>query len=177
MDYRTTPFRPLALALAGALVASACGETPTDVPSDLPVAEAAVGLTSSLKVPLALSVFVACAADGAGEVVSLEGTLHVLNHVTFTDAGTVVFKSHNQPQRVSGVGLSTGDRYQGTGVSQDIEVNHDGGLPYTFTGINNFRIIGQGPGNNYTVHGLTHYTVNANGEVTVMVESNRVDCS
>jgi hypothetical protein len=174
MHRSTPPFRPLALALTAALVGAACGESPTDVPSDLPVAEAAVANTSSEKVPLFISSLIECAADGAGEVVVLDGTLHVLFHETFNDAGVAVFKGHFQPQRLTGYGLTTGDRYQGTGVTQDITVLRDNGVSFSFN--NNYRIIGQGPGNNFTVHTVEHVTVNANGELTAEVVVDRVDC-
>ena len=35
------------------------------------------------------------------------------------------------------------------------------------TFVNNFRIIGQGPGNNFLIHENAHLTINANGDVTV----------
>ncbi len=174
--HRTTPtVRPLALALAAALVVAACGETPTDVPSDLPVAQAATANTTSDKVPLFLVTFIECAADGAGEVVLLDGTLHVLFHETVNDAGVAVFKAHFQPQRLTGRGLTTGDMYQGTGVTQDITVFRDAGVSFSFN--NNYRIIGQGPGNNFTVHTTEHVTLNANGELTADVLVDRVVCS
>ncbi len=75
-----------------------------------------------------------------------------------------------------GIGLTTGDKYQGTGVTQDhFNVGADG-LPVTFTFVNNFRIIGQGPGNNYLVHQTFHVTINAHGEVTAEVDNIRVEC-
>ena len=48
------------------------------------------------------------------------------------------------------------------------------GVQDTF--INNFRIIGQGPGNNYLVHQTVHLTVNANGVVTASVSNSSVEC-
>ena len=39
------------------------------------------------------------------------------------------------------------------------------------TYINNFRIIGQDPDNNYLVHETFHVTVNANGELTAFVDN------
>lgn len=173
MTPRPTSFRPLAL--AGVLVAAACGETPTDILSDLPVAEAAAANTSSEKIPLFIGNFIECAADGAGEIVILEGTLHILFHETVNDAGVAVFKAHFQPQRLTGFGLTTGDMYQGTGVTQDITVFRDTGVSFTYN--NNYRIIGQGPGNNFTVHTVEHVTLNAHGELTADVQVDRVVCS
>jgi hypothetical protein len=44
------------------------------------------------------------------------------------------------------------------------------------TFVNNFRIIGQGPGNNFLVHEVFHITFNANGSITAFVDKFSVDC-
>ena len=123
--------------------------------------------------PIDMNVWVPCAAGGAGEYIQLSGTLHTLYHYTIDAKGGVHIKSHNQPQNLTGVGLTTGDKYQGTGVTQD-ESNTKIGQEYTY--VNNFRMIGQGPGNNYLVHSTYHITINANGELTASVDNYTVDC-
>jgi hypothetical protein len=78
-----------------------------------------------------------------------------------------------QPARVSGIGDVTGNKYQGTGVTQtDFNLN----VGQTFTFVNNFRFIGQGPGNDSTIHQNVHVTVNANGVVTSTVDNLTVKC-
>jgi hypothetical protein len=134
----------------------------------------AVAFRQNFRIPLNLSVLVPCANGGAGEVVDLSGNLHVLLHVTLQDDGRFVFKEHFQPQGISGIGEVTGDKYQATGVTQDITVQ--GRVGVTTTAINNFRIIGQGPGNNLLVHVTFHVTVNANGTATAVVNNVRVEC-
>lgn len=129
--------------------------------------------TVSERFPIDIVVFVPCAAGGAGELVELSGDLHALFHVTLDGSGGFHAKSHFQPQGVSGTGLTTGDKYQGTGVTQD---QFNGKVGFEFTFVNNFRIIGQGPGNNFLVHENFHVTVNANGEVTAFVDNFRVEC-
>jgi hypothetical protein len=42
--------------------------------------------------------------------------------------------------------------------------------------VNNFRIIGQGTGNNFLVHETFHITVNADGTMTASVDNFSVDC-
>lgn len=42
--------------------------------------------------------------------------------------------------------------------------------------MNNFRMIGQGPGNNFAIHQNIHITVNADGEITAQVDNHRVTC-
>src|SRR5260370_34501035 len=83
-------------------------------------AQAAV--TTNIEVPVNIPVFIPCAAGGAGELVVLQGNLHVLLRFTVSASGTIHAAMHFQPQGISGVGQTTGDKYQGTGVTQQ-EVN------------------------------------------------------
>jgi hypothetical protein len=128
--------------------------------------------TISTVFPIDLIVFVPCANGGAGEDVALNGNLHDLFHIT-VNGNSLHVKTHDQPQGISGTGLVTGDKYQATGVTQD-EFNTSFGMEETF--INNFRIIGQGPGNNFLVHENFHITINANGTVTASHDNFTVDC-
>jgi hypothetical protein len=133
-------------------------------------------VTQNVKVPLDTTVFVPCANGGAGEEVHLTGELHMLATLTEDGAGGMHIKWHSQPQGVSGVGLITGDKYRGTGVTQEETNIRPGGFPYEDTFVNNFRIIGQGKGNNYLVHQVLHVTINANGEITAEVDNYSVEC-
>ncbi len=136
----------------------------------------AITTTTSEKIPFSQVVFISCANGGLGEPVLLEGTLHVVNSVTI-NGNIMRVKSHFQPMGVSGVGQITGAKYQATGVTQEISVvNQVNGFPSTVTLVNNFRIIGQGPGNNYLVHETFHITVNANGVTTSTVDNFSVEC-
>lgn len=161
-------------ALALCTLLAGCGDVrqPLDpLAPDGPV-EAAFTFTQNDLVPIDIAIFIPCAAGGAGEVVVLSGTLHLLFHVTENANGFHV-KTHAQPQQLSGTGQVTGDTYQGTGVTQD-QQNVAAGETITF--VNNFRIIGQGPGNNFLVHQNVHVTVNANGEITTVVDNTSIDC-
>jgi len=130
-------------------------------------------VTTNVGIPYAVTVLVPCANGGAGELVDLSGTLHVLILVTVDSDSGFHAKSHFQPQGVSGIGQTTGAKYQATGVTQS-QFNGKVGSEFTF--VNNFRIIGQGPGNNFLVHQNVHVTVNANGEVTANVDNSSVEC-
>jgi hypothetical protein len=85
-------------------------------------------------------------------------------------------KDHFQPQGLSGFGTVSGDKYQATGVTQDQFGGsfQNGQAEQSF--INNFRIIGQGPGNNFLVHESFHLTFNANGNVTAVHDNFSIDC-
>jgi hypothetical protein len=133
----------------------------------------ATAVTTNEFLPVTVLAFVPCANDGAGELVVLEGTLHVLTHVTMDDGGGLHVKQHFQPQGISGTGLTTGDTYHGTGVTQT-EFNATAGVEQT--SINNFRIIGQGPDNNLLVHSTVHVTITPNGDVTSVVDNFSVEC-
>jgi len=122
-----------------------------------------------------LSVFVPCAAGGAGEIVDLNGPLHTL--ITFTINGNNVSgKFHFQPQGISGVGETTGDKYQATGVTQETFKASLQNGQNNLTFVNNFRIIGQGPGNNFLVHENLHLNFNADGTLTVFHDNFSIDC-
>jgi hypothetical protein len=123
--------------------------------------------------PTDLFVYIPCGNGGAGDLVVLSGNLHVLFHGTFDGSGGVHMKNHFQPQGISGYSVTTGAKYQATGVTQD-EFNAKVGYEYTF--VNNFKIIGQGGAANYLVHENFHVTVNANGTVTAFVDNFKFAC-
>jgi hypothetical protein len=122
-----------------------------------------------------LTVFVPCAAGGAGEVVDISGPLHTLVSFTMND-NNVSGYFHFQPQGVSGTGETTGDKYQATGVTeQSFKTSLQNGQT-NLTFVNNFRIIGQGPGNNFLVHETLHLNFNADGTLTVSHDNFSIDC-
>ena len=163
--------KKLSLVALSVLVLSLVMPVTTAFGAALPSADT---FTSSATIPFDVYVFISCAMSGVGEEVHLTGNLHVLDHFTANANGGFMVTSHYQPEGVMGVGSSSGDKYQATGVTSDrFNVN---GLPYTGTYVNNFRIIGQGNGNNYLVHENFHVTVNANGEMTAYVDNFSVEC-
>ena len=126
------------------------------------------------KTAINLTVFVPCAASGAGELVDLSGLLHAL--ILFTINGNNVSGYfHFQPQGIRGTGETTGDKYQGTGVTE-FKNTFGEPFPVTSTFVNNFSMIGQGPGNNFRVHETVHLTINANGEPTASIDNFRTTC-
>jgi|SRR5262245_43914500 len=137
----------------------------------------AIAITTNDFVPFAQLAFVPCANGGAGELVLIQGTLHIEQHITINDNRATI-KSHAQPQGASGVGLTTGDPYRAVGGTQEVDTlaNPTNGA-FEFTFINNFRIIGPGPDNNLLVHQTIHETINANGTVTTTVTNTSVDCN
>lgn len=160
------------LALAGLLlIASAL-----KLPGVMGTTHAEAAVTTDVSVPVAgLPVFVPCAAGGAGEVVMLSGNLHMLFTFTADAAGGFHASFQANPQGITGIGLTTSTKYQGTGVTrEDFNVYPPLWIETTF--VNNFRIIGQGAGNNLLIHATTHVTVNANGDLTASVDQTTIDC-
>lgn len=135
----------------------------------------ALSVTTSEKIPVEITVFIPCANGGAGEDVLLSGFLHIVSSVTI-NGNNINVKTHAQPQGISGVGSVSGDKYQATGVTQDQFKGSFVNSQFEESFVNNFRIIGQGTGNNYLVHELFHVTVNANGVVTTEVDNFTLDC-
>ena len=122
-----------------------------------------------------LTVFIPCAEGGAGEIVDLTGPLHTL--ISFTINGNNVSGYfHFQPQGVTGTGETTGLNYQATGLTEESFKSSLQNGQANLTFVNNFRIIGQGPGNNFLVHETMHFTINADGTFTVSFDNFTVDC-
>lgn len=161
--------------VALAVVSLACQGTPTTpVPSN--ASELAGAGATSTVIPFDQLVFVPCAIDGAGEFLLISGNLHIVSHQS-VDANSGFHSTvHFQPQDVRGEGQTSGDIYQGTGVTRENFYLADGGLPFTRTFVNNFRMIGQGPGNNLLVHETVHLTFDANGNLTANVGNLSMEC-
>ena len=138
-----------------------------------PALAKATTFTDNVRVPVDIFVFVPCAAGGAGEFVDLTGTLHILFVTTIDSKGGFHSKFHFQPQGITGTGFTTGAKYQGTGVTQG---TFNGKIGFVNSFVNNFKIIGQGPGNNFMIHENFHITVNAKGKLTVVVDNFSVKC-
>ncbi len=127
------------------------------------------------KTDINLSVFVPCAVGGVGEIIDLSGPLHTLISTTLT-GNSVSGYFHFQPQGLSGTGETTGAKYNGTGVTEQSFKSSLQNGQANLTYVNNFRIIGQGAGNNYLVHETLHITINADGTLTVFHDNFSIDC-
>ena len=139
------------------------------------VKAAALAFTDNFQFDYAFTIFIPCANGGAGEDVVFSGTLHALTHLTVND-NSFTFKSHFQPQGITGVGSVSGVKYQATGETQSTDSGTFFNGTYTSVYVNNFKLIGQGPDNNFFDHDTFKITVNANGTVTVERISVKVDC-
>ncbi len=119
-------------------------------------------------------VFIPCANGGAGDVVTLNGRLHILS--TFTiNRNRISGSFHAQPQRLHGTDTE-GRAYRGVGITQDHFAGSLRNGQFTDTFVNNFYIVGTAGAPSYRVHETFHFTVNANGEVTADQGKFRITC-
>jgi len=132
-------------------------------------------ITTNEFIPFTQQVFVPCANGGTGEIVQVEGVLHIQNHLTIND-NRLSLKIFAQPQGVQGTGTITGDKYQGVGVTQEQDSTGPIGAS-EFSFINNFRLIGQGPGNNLQVHQNIQITIDANNFIRTNVLNTSIECN
>jgi hypothetical protein len=152
----------LGLALAGALFSFFVSRS------------VSAGVIVNAAEPFELLVDVPCANGGAGEDVLLTGFLHVLITETADANGSLHTTGLFQPMGAAGTGLTTGDVYRATGVTRETVNGLE--VPFEGTFVNNFRIIGPGKGNNILIHEVSHVTVNALEEVTVLFEQVSAEC-
>jgi len=168
----------LAAVVLGAF-ASGCDQGPTapeePVFSELQTSVASA-TTSSEKLPFQETFFVPCAVGGVGEPVAFEGTIHFLVHESMSATGNAVYKLQYQPQKMVGIGLTTGDRYQGTGAQHVTETIRGDGFPYEGTWVLMQGLIGPGPGNNLQVRERIHVTMDNNGIVRVDIDYFEIIC-
>jgi hypothetical protein len=54
---------------------------------------------------------------------------------------------------------------------------YTGRVGYEYTYVNNFKIVGQGSGNNFMIHETLHLTVNPDGTLTAYVDNYSAECN
>ena len=118
---------------------------------------------------------VPCAAGGAGEIVDLSGREHFLITGTMT---ATTFSGHFmiQPQGMSGIGETTGATYQAVGKTELSGTGSFVNGRSTMVFVNDFSIIGAGPGNNAILVQTSHVTFNADGTMTASVDNVHFEC-
>lgn len=117
---------------------------------------------------------VPCAANGAGENVAYGGTLRVTMRTTVLGPLTLVQEIYDVVS-VTGIGLTTGTHYIGTGTTRSAYWTRTGGNSVSMLW-NVFNMIGEGPAPDLQVRALLVTRLNANGEVTHYKERVSVTC-
>jgi hypothetical protein len=138
---------------------------------------AASTTTTTEKIPINTTFLPVGPGCEEAEPITLSGTLNVVVHETVKPNGGVTFKIQFNPQGVTGIGETTGTKYQGTGVTTTIVTFNSQNSQETETFVNNFNIIATKPAGISSIeHLVTHVTVNAQGEITADVFTQESSC-
>ena len=135
-----------------------------------PGAQAAVQVNTSI--PFDVSLFLPCNND----TVDASGFVHEVSALTINGNHFSVV-SHFSAQGITGTSETTGAKYQGTGVTDDMFGGSFTNGQSRETFINRFDFIGQGSAPNSITHETFHVTVNANGTVTAFFDNVTVSCA
>ena len=114
-------------------------------------------------------------SGGPGGVIydnQVDGTLHTVFHVTETPNG-LRLSVHENPQGLTGTGLTTGDTYHATG-SFNAHLHLAPGVTENFQ--RQYLLIGPGPDNNFTVHQTGHVTLTPDGDITADFDKITIEC-
>lgn len=144
-------------------------------PENLTLAAPAETFTDNFIQTFPALAFIPCANGGNGEFVQLQVVWRFLTHLTIND-NHFTLKTLIHEAGTSGVGLTTGDKYHATGATNETITGsfNNGQFSDTFT--ESILVIGQGPSNNLRIFANFHVTINANGEVTVVIDSVFFEC-
>jgi len=135
-------------------------------------AQKAVSFSENFHLPVDFTAFSQC----AGEELHFSGYFHWNSHLTIDAQGGFhsVFIANDHD--LGAVGLTTGIKYREVGATTEI-FNVKGTAPQEGTVTVTLNYIGQGPNNNAINRFQFHYTINANGVITVeFVNSTTIRC-
>jgi hypothetical protein len=108
-----------------------------------------------------------------GEFVETQGTLHTVSHQTITPNGvfqvTANFNIQGRGESASGGKYLTHETFTQ-------HQNFSGEPPFIFNRTLTARLINQGSGDDFTINILIHSTVNAQGEITAVVDKFEAVC-
>ena len=146
-----------------------------DLPGTLSNQASSADVTSSEElIPYDQILFVPCAAGGLGEEVALSGSLKIVEQIVYNNHGFTL-NYHVIAQGITGVGLSTGEKFQSSGgIKSTItgEFGEDGQYSRVFT--QQLRIVGQNTV--FKVVYKTKITVTPDGKITTTIQDENIDC-
>jgi hypothetical protein len=175
--------RPIVLfsAILSMLLLFSCKKNMNELPGQNNVETSLSNQSSSANVssseelvPYDQILFVPCANSGAGEEVALTGSLKIVEQIVYNDRG-FTFNYHVITQGITGVGLSTGEKFQASGGNKGIitgEFGEEGQYSRVF--IQQLRIVGQNTV--FKVTYKTKITITPDGKVTTSISDETVDC-
>lgn len=129
--------------------------------------------TSIETLPFNRTFYVPCANGGEGEEVKVTGSIKIVDQIIFNENGfTLTY--HANPQGLSGVGLTTGATFVGSGGRQGTLSGAYENGQFTSVFIEQLRIVG--PGGTFLVNYKWHITITPDGKVTNYISGEEVDC-
>ena len=112
-----------------------------------------------------------------GDVIELQGTLHIVMQGEFVeDAPRQHVKGHVNSQRLTGIGMPSGARYNVTFINNSIFNARIGGANVT-TLEAMMNVVSRASGENFQIQTVLHNTINANGETTSQFQNFHVHCT
>ena len=115
-----------------------------------------------------------CADGTETELVALEGKIFTRDATTVVPSGAIIFTSHSMPVGLRGVGTVSGHEYRVKEQRHYAVSQREPG--YAGTSRTVFDLTNQVTMKTYKLVQVSHYTVDANGEVVVEREKIREEC-
>lgn len=175
----------LAVATLFAFVFGACDQAPTgSEASDLQPqtdAQTSSGATTvtdreTFTFSLLESGVEACKAGGGTEKLEGTATNHVVVHQTVAPSGQLTFFFQFET-KARGVGVETGTVYEGSGTGNfSVSADTKDAMPLTFTQTFKRQLVSHGPAPDLILRITRHLTINAEGEVTSVVDRIQSEC-
>lgn len=105
--------------------------------------------------------------DADIEDIHVQGSYTIKTATVLDGNGGAHSRFHFNWAGITGTGLTSGDTYVVPQVISNTDYYHQGGLPANGTSTLTFQLVSKGSGENVRVKGVWHFTLNANGELTV----------
>jgi hypothetical protein len=129
--------------------------------------------TSLVAVPFINNVYVPCANGGAGENVALSGETNFVYQLSWNEQGFNL-SYHFNHHGVTGVGLSTGETFVGSGGNQTVASGSFVDGKFESISTQQMRVTGQNT--SFAMNYKYHITVTPDGNVAVQIIEETVDC-
>ena len=133
-------------------------------------AEARV-LKDTVIAPFNFTAFYECAE----EAIAITGELRITTMMVVDASGAIHGRFTLVPVNVRGVGLTSGITYKAVGGERDTFTSAANGA-FTFNYTSMFNLVSQGSTDNLQAFVTNHFTVDANGDVTVERFDVRAEC-
>lgn len=157
-----------------------CSKSKNDLPAaaksettSASIAPEASTRTSLVAVPFVNTFYVPCANGGAGEQVDLSGETNFVYQIQSNEQGFTL-SYHFNHHGVTGVGVSSGEKFVGSGGSQTIISGSWTNDKWESMATEQMRVTGQNT--TFVVTYKYHITVTADGEVAVWIYEETADC-